>query len=408
MTLRIMTIYGTRPEAIKVAPIIKAIEAADDLENVIVVTGQHREMLDQVNDMFGIVPDYDMNIMSDGQSLNAIVAKVIAGVDDVLALEKPDAVLVQGDTSTVMGAAVASFNRKIPVLHLEAGLRSGDINSPFPEEANRRLTAQVAALHLAPTVTSKANLTREDVSENDIVVTGNTVIDTLLFATKNLEVHFDDPRLERLHRAKEGDSTAPVLLVTAHRRENLGSAMEDIGAAVAEIARKYPDLTVVFPIHKNPQVRAAIRPAVEDVDNVILIEPLSYAEFTRALSLADVVLTDSGGVQEEAPSLGKPVLVMRENTERPEAVVAGTVRLIGTHKQRLVDEVSLLLDSEEAYCGMANAVNPYGDGEAARRVVEAIRWRFSRGPRPEDFTEDGAAHGQRAAEPPRPICHDEE
>ena len=385
MTLRIMTIYGTRPEAIKVAPSIKAIEAAEDLESITVVTGQHREMLDQVNTMFEIVPDHDLNIMASGQTLNGIVAKVISGVDQILEDEKPDAVIVQGDTSTVMGAAVASFNRQIPVIHLEAGLRSGDINSPFPEEANRKLTSQIAALHLAPTDTSKSNLTREAVSENDIVVTGNSVIDTLMFATENLEVHFEDLRLEQLQKDKDAGTAGRLLLVTAHRRENLGAAMEDIGAAIAEIARKYPDLTIVFPIHQNPQVRAAIRPAVEGLDNVVLIEPLAYAEFTRALSLADVVLTDSGGVQEEAPSLGKPVLVMRENTERPEAVVAGTVKLIGTHKQRLVDEVSLLLDSEEAYAGMANAVNPYGDGKAAERTVEAIRWKFTGGERPMDF-----------------------
>ena len=385
MTLRIMTIYGTRPEAIKVAPIIKAIEAAEDLESITVVTGQHREMLDQVNTMFEIVPDHDLNIMASGQTLNGIVAKVISGVDQILEDEKPDAVIVQGDTSTVMGAAVASFNRQIPVIHLEAGLRSGDINSPFPEEANRKLTSQIAALHPAPTDTSKSNLTREAVSENDIVVTGNSVIDTLMFATENLEVHFEDLRLEQLQKDKDAGTAGRILLVTAHRRENLGAAMEDIGAAIAEIARKYPDLTIVFPIHKNPKVRAAIRPAVEGLDNVVLIEPLAYAEFTRALSLADVVLTDSGGVQEEAPSLGKPVLVMRENTERPEAVVAGTVKLIGTHKQRLVDEVSLLLDSEEAYAGMANAVNPYGDGKAAERTVEAIRWKFTGGERPMDF-----------------------
>lgn len=408
MTRRIMSIYGTRPEAIKVAPIIKAIEAADGLENVIVVTAQHREMLDQVNAMFGIVPDHDLNIMSDGQSLNAIVAKVVAGVDEILEREKPDAVIVQGDTSTVMGAAVASFNQKVPVFHLEAGLRSGDIGSPFPEEANRRLTTQIAALHFAPTISSKANLTREDVSENDIVVTGNSVIDTLMFATENIDVRFEDPRLDALQAAKEAGTSGPVLLVTAHRRENLGAAMEDIGAAVAEIALKYPDAVVVFPVHKNPRVRSAIRPAVAHLDNVVLLEPLPYAEFTRVLNLADVVLTDSGGVQEEAPSLGKPVLVMRENTERPEAVVAGTVRLIGTHRKRLVDEVSLLLDSEEAYSGMANAINPYGDGSAARRVIEAIRWRFGEGPRPLDFTEDGAAHAIRVAESPRTTRHGED
>lgn len=349
------------------------------------VTGQHREMLDQVNSMFGIEPDHDLNIMSNGQSLNGIVAKVIAGIDEILVQEHPDAVVVQGDTSTVMGAAVAAFNRQIPVIHLEAGLRSGDINSPFPEEANRKLTSQIAALHLAPTSTSKGNLTREDVSENAIVITGNSVIDTLMYATQNLHVTFEDPRLESLREAKQAGATGQVLLVTAHRRENLGAAMDDIGRAVAELARKYPELTVVFPIHKNPKVRSAIRPAVEGLENVFLIEPLAYAEFTQMLSLADVVLTDSGGVQEEAPSLGMPVLVMRENTERPEAVVAGTVKLIGTHKQRLVDEVSLLLDSDEAYSGMANAVNPYGDGRAAERALEAIRWKFQGGERPQDF-----------------------
>lgn len=385
MTLRIMTIYGTRPEAIKVAPIIKAIERDAELTSITVVTGQHREMLDQVNSMFGIEPDHDLNIMSNGQSLNGIVAKVIAGIDEILVQEHPDAVVVQGDTSTVMSAAVAAFNRQIPVIHLEAGLRSGDINSPFPEEANRKLTSQIAALHLAPTSTSKGNLTREDISENAIVITGNSVIDTLMYATQNLYVSFEDPRLESLREAKQAGATGQVLLVTAHRRENLGAAMDDIGQAVAELARKYPELTVVFPIHKNPKVRSAIRPAVESLENVFLIEPLAYAEFTQMLSLADVVLTDSGGVQEEAPSLGKPVLVMRENTERPEAVVAGTVKLIGTHKQRLVDEVSLLLDSAEAYAGMANAVNPYGDGRAAERALEAIRWMFQGGERPQDF-----------------------
>ncbi|WP_422115739.1 non-hydrolyzing UDP-N-acetylglucosamine 2-epimerase [Brachybacterium sp. UNK5269] len=386
MALRIMTIYGTRPEAIKVAPIIKAIERDDELENIIVVTGQHREMLDQVNTMFDIVPDHDMNIMAAGQSLNGIVAKVISGVDEILDQEKPDAVIVQGDTSTVMGAAVASFNRQIPVIHLEAGLRSGDINSPFPEEANRKLTSQITALHLAPTSTSKANLTREDISEGAIVVTGNSVIDTLLHATRQLDVHFENERLEALQVAKQSEDAGRVLLVTAHRRENLGTAMEDIGNAVAELARKYPDLTIVFPIHKNPKVRASIRPAVEGLDNVLLIEPLAYAEFTRALSISDVVLTDSGGVQEEAPSLGKPVLVMRENTERPEAVVAGTVKLIGTSRERIVDEVSLLLDSEVVYKGMANAVNPYGDGKAAERTVGAIKWKFFQADRPSDFS----------------------
>lgn len=385
MTLRIMTIYGTRPEAIKVAPVIKAIDQAEDIENIVVVTGQHREMLDQVNEIFGIVPDHDLNLMSAGQTLNQIVARVVAGVDAVLEEETPDAVIVQGDTSTVMGAAVAAFNRQIPVVHLEAGLRSGDIHSPFPEEANRKLTSQITALHLAPTSTSKANLVHENLSENDIVITGNTVIDTLLYATENIRPDFEDPRLQELAARVEAGTAGRVLLVTAHRRENHGKNMQEIGAAVADIAQKYPDLTVVFPMHKNPKVREAIVPALEGRDNVLLVEPLAYAQFTRTLALADIVLTDSGGVQEEAPSLGKPVLVMRENTERPEAVVAGTVKLIGASRQRIVDEVSLLLDSEEAYAGMANAVNPYGDGRAAQRTLEAIRWKFADGMQPQDF-----------------------
>lgn len=383
--LRIMTIYGTRPEAIKVAPIIKAIERTEGLESIVVVTGQHREMLDQVNDMFGIVPDHDMNIMSASQGLNQIASRVIDGVDRILQLEEPDAVIVQGDTTTVMGAAIAAFNRHVPVIHLEAGLRSGNISSPFPEEANRRLTGQIATLHLAPTPTSRGNLLREAISERDIVVTGNTVIDTLFHAAENLKVQFDDPRLERLRREKERRSDQRVLLVTAHRRENQGEAMIAIGSAVADLAEKYQDLLIVFPLHKNPLARDAVVPLLESRGNVVLLEPLPYPQFTKLVGLADLVLTDSGGVQEEAPSLGKPVLVMRENTERPEAVLAGTVKLIGTHRQRLVDEVSLLLDSQEAYSGMANAVNPYGDGHAAERAVAALRWKFGDGERPQDF-----------------------
>lgn len=385
LKMKIMTIYGTRPEAIKVAPIIKAIEVDPELESVVVTTGQHREMLDQVNRVFQIVPDRDMSIMSAGQSLNDIVARVISGVDVILLEETPDAVIVQGDTSTVMGAAIAAFNRQVPVVHLEAGLRSGDIRSPFPEEANRKLTSEITALHLAPTSTSRDNLLREAISESDIVVTGNSVIDALMYVANAVEVHFGDERLESLKKAIEGGAGGRVLLVTAHRRENLGEAMENIGGAVADVARKYPELTVVFPIHRNPKVRLAIEPAVRGLKNVLLIEPLAYAEFTQALSLADIILTDSGGVQEEAPSLGKPVLVMRENTERPEAVVAGTVKLIGTDRGRLVDEVSLLLDSREAYVAMANAVNPYGDGIAAKRAVEAIKWKFADGRRPAEF-----------------------
>ena len=382
MTIKkIMTVYGTRPEAIKVAPIIKALEASDKFESIPVVTGQHREMLDQVNELFDIKPVRDLNIMSKNQTLNGIVAKVIAGIDEIYAEFEPDAVIVQGDTSTVMGAAVAAFNRQIPVVHLEAGLRSGDINSPFPEEANRKLTSQITKLHLAPTAESKANLLREDLPEADIVVTGNSVIDALLEAVGR-PVEFSDPKLgEALSAGK------PVILVTTHRRENLGSSMENIGRAVATLAQKYPQYQVVLPAHKNPLVRETVLPYLEGLENVLVTEPVAYAEFTHLLKASRIVLTDSGGVQEEAPSLGKPVLVMRENTERPEAVKAGTVRLIGTDYDRIVDEVSALVEDEQHFAAMANAVNPYGDGKAAERTVAALEELFGIGTRLPDFSD---------------------
>ena len=380
---KIMTVYGTRPEAIKVAPIIKALEASDKFESIAVVTGQHREMLDQVNELFGIVPVEDLNIMSQGQALNGIVARVIEGIDSIYEKYQPDAVIVQGDTSTVMGAAVAAFNREIPVVHLEAGLRSGDIHSPFPEEANRKITSQITALHLAPTAESKENLLREDLPEENIVVTGNSVIDAL-FETVQKDIKFSDLQLENLVA-----SGRPIVLVTTHRRENWGKPMEQIGAAVAELAHKYPDHEFVFPAHKNPLVRQAVLPYLEGLNNVLVIEPLAYAEFTHLIKSAHIVLTDSGGVQEEAPSLGKPVLVMRENTERPEAVEAGTVALIGTDTQRIVDEVSYLIESQDHYESMANAVNPYGDGRAAVRTLAALEEYFGVGKRIEDFNPEG-------------------
>ncbi|WP_237200105.1 non-hydrolyzing UDP-N-acetylglucosamine 2-epimerase [Rothia nasimurium] len=376
---KIMTVYGTRPEAIKVAPIIKALEASEKFESIAVVTGQHREMLDQVNELFGIEPVEDLNIMSQGQTLNGIVARVIEGIDSVYEKYQPDAVIVQGDTSTVMGAAVAAFNREIPVVHLEAGLRSGDIHSPFPEEANRKITSQITALHLAPTAESKENLLREDLPEENIVVTGNSVIDAL-FETVRKDIKFSDSQLENLVASGQ-----PIVLVTTHRRENWGKPMEQIGAAVAELAHKYPDHQFVFPAHKNPLVRQAVLPYLEGLNNVLVIEPLAYAEFTHLIKSAHIVLTDSGGVQEEAPSLGKPVLVMRENTERPEAVEAGTVSLIGTDTERIVDEVSYLIDSKDHYDSMANAVNPYGDGKAAERTVAALEEFFGLGNRIQDF-----------------------
>jgi UDP-N-acetylglucosamine 2-epimerase (non-hydrolysing) len=376
---RVMTVYGTRPEAIKVAPVIQAIEASCTLQGMTVVTGQHREMLDQVNELFGIIPDYDLNILQSGQTLAGITSRVLEGLDPILVATRPEAVIVQGDTTTSTAAALAAFYRQIPVVHLEAGLRSHDIRSPFPEEANRKITTQIAALHLAPTATSKANLLREGVAEGDVVVTGNTIIDALLM-TAGKTIPFADPTLEHL-----ASSDRPILLVTTHRRENWGDTMQGVGHALARIARSEPDQVIVLPAHRNPIVREALLPSLNGLENVLVTEPLPYGEFTRMLGLARIVLTDSGGVQEEAPSMGKPVLVMRENTERPEAVHAGTVMLIGTNEDRIVKEVERLIHDSGHYAAMANAVNPYGDGDASRRVVAAIAELLGVGTRAADF-----------------------
>lgn len=379
MTPTVLTVFGTRPEAIKVAPLVSAIEASDILNSRTLVTAQHREMLDQVNTLFGIEPDFDLNIMTSGQTLNGIAARVIAELDTVLADERPDAVLVQGDTTTVMAAAIAAFNRGIPVIHLEAGLRSGNITNPFPEEANRKLTSQITSLHLAPTPRSRHNLLAEGANPSDVVVTGNTVIDALRIAV-DLDVTPEDPIV-----AEYVAGAGPKLLVTTHRRENLGSAMENIGDALAELAASRPDLTLLLPVHRNPLVRETVLPRVEQLSNVIVTEPLSYGEFTAVMAASDVILTDSGGVQEEAPSLGKPVLVMRTNTERPEAVDAGSVKLVGTDKSSIVSEVARLFDDAAAYEAMARAVNPYGDGRAAARSVAAIAQLLGVGERIEEF-----------------------
>ncbi|RNL56694.1 non-hydrolyzing UDP-N-acetylglucosamine 2-epimerase [Arthrobacter oryzae] len=362
----IMPIYGTRPEAIKMAPIVLALQGSPLFDCIVTVTGQHRAMLDQVNDLFNITPDHDLDILQPGQSLSAIMTRTIDGLEKLFAHTRPDAVVVQGDTTTSTAAAIAAFYHGIPVVHVEAGLRSGDMLSPFPEEANRKITSQIASLHLAPTRTSKANLLAENVPAADIVVTGNTVIDALL-TTVTKEVPFGDPRLEAL--AADGRK---ILLVTTHRRENQGEAMRGVGRALARIADAEPDLVIVLPIHMNPVVRDAVLPFVKGKANVLVSEPLAYGEFTRMLSLAHIVLTDSGGVQEEAPSLGKPVLVMRENTERPEAVKAGTVTLIGTNEDKIVAEVDRLLHDRAHFDSMATAVNPYGDGKAAGRTVAAL------------------------------------
>lgn len=376
----IMPIFGTRPEAIKMAPIVSALQESPRFRCVVTVTGQHREMLDQVNELFGIVPDHDLKILQHGQSLSGIMTRTIDGLEKLFAESRPDAVVVQGDTTTSTAAAIAAFYHGIPVVHVEAGLRSGNLLSPFPEEANRKITSQITRLHLAPTATSRANLLAEGINPADIVVTGNSVIDALL-ATVDKQLPFTDPRLESLAAAGRR-----ILLVTTHRRENQGDAMRGVGRALARIAEAEPELTIVLPVHKNPVVREAVLPALDGKTNIFVTEPLAYGEFTRLLSLAHLVLTDSGGVQEEAPSLGKPVLVMRDNTERPEAVDAGTVVLIGTDEERIVAEVTRLLHDDGHFSAMANAVNPYGDGKAAIRTVAAIEELFGVGFRTAEFT----------------------
>jgi len=375
---KIMTVYGTRPEAIKVAPVVSALQDDDRFESVVVSTGQHKEMLEQVNKRFGITPDHDMALMKPGQTLNELVARAIQGLDPIIEEEKPDVIISQGDTSTAMVAALAGFHKGVKVVHLEAGLRTGNIFSPFPEEANRKIIGQIASLHLAPTNESRENLRRENFRSKDIVVTGNTVIDALLAASE-WDVSFEDPRLEELRNSDE-----KLILVTTHRRENL-DAMKEIGGAVQDLAKTYADHIFALPLHLNPKVRDAVLPEVENLPNVIITDPLPYDQFTALMSRAYLVLTDSGGVQEEAPSLGKPVLVMRENTERPEAVVAGTVKLVGTDRGRIVAETRNLLDQRAAYEAMANAINPYGDGRAAARAIAAVAELTSVGTRAEEF-----------------------
>jgi UDP-N-acetylglucosamine 2-epimerase (non-hydrolysing) len=366
-TRRIMVVFGTRPEAVKVAPVIQALSGSAHFTPVVAVTGQHRSMLDQVNEVFGISPDVDLDIHQPGQSLTDITGRALAGLQRELAAQRPDAVIVQGDTTTTFTAALAAFYERVPVVHIEAGLRTNDPASPFPEEINRRLTSQLASLHCAPTATSRENLLRENVAPDTIVVTGNSVIDALLW-TVDRQVGYGDPLLDTLD-----DDDRRVLLVTAHRRESWGEPLRGIGRALARIAEDDPDLHVVFPMHRNPRVREAVMPSLAGLPNVTVTEPLPYGGFCRLMHRADVILTDSGGVQEEGPSLGRPVLVMRDTTERPEAVRAGTARLVGTDEDRIVHEVTSLLDDAHAYAAMANAVNPYGDGLAAARTVTVVQ-----------------------------------
>lgn len=380
---RVMAIFGTRPEAIKVAPVLAALEGSDAFEPVIVVTGQHREMLQQVLDLFGIEPHHDLDLCKPGQTLTSISTGALTGLEPLLAAERPDAVLVQGDTTTTFIGGLAAFYHQIPVFHLEAGLRTQDLYSPYPEEANRQLTSRIAALHLAPTLGNKTNLVAENVDPESIVVTGNTVVDALLSAVERT-AGYGDPELADL----DADPRR-VILVTAHRRESWGEGHQQIARAVAEIASTEPDVLVVFPIHRNPIVRDAIVPILEPHANVRIVEPLEYSGLVKLMQRSHVILTDSGGIQEEGPSLGKPVLVLRDTTERPEAVVAGTVRLVGTEEASIVGATRTLLHDQDAYRAMANAVNPYGDGRAAERSLAAMAHFFGLGDeRPEEFMPD--------------------
>jgi UDP-N-acetylglucosamine 2-epimerase (non-hydrolysing) len=361
-----MVIYGTRPEAVKLAPVIAGLAGASALDPIVVVTAQHRTMLDQVNELFGIQPHHDLNILRDRQTLTQVTLRALEMLVPIVESERPDAVVVQGDTTTTLMGALAAFYSQVPVVHVEAGLRTHRRYSPYPEEVNRQMTTRLATLHLAPTHGNHANLLAEGIDPAEVVVTGNTVIDALLDAiTRTLE--YGDATLDRLDHDERR-----VILVTAHRRESWGRPLAAVGRALARIAAAEPETLLVLPVHLNPVVREALLPPLSGLDNVIVTEPLAYAGFAKLMRRAALILTDSGGVQEEGPSLGKPVLVMRDTTERPEAVEAGTVKLVGTDEERLVAESLRLLRDPAAYDGMANAINPYGDGHAAARSVAAI------------------------------------
>lgn len=363
--LKVMAVFGTRPEAIKMAPVVRALRHSSFRCNV-VVTAQHREMLDQVLDLFEIVPDHDLNIMRHGQSLTDITVRVVSGLEPVLQAEQPDTVLVHGDTTTALAASLAAFYRQIPVGHVEAGLRTADRYDPFPEEMNRRLVDTLADMHFAPTTAAMQNLLAENVPASRAFVTGNTVIDALLSVVRH-GYRFRDPRLARL-----AEMPGRVLLVTTHRRENLGERMVGIYSALRKIISDFRDTRVVFPMHKNPAVRSLVEEELGGLERVHLIEPPEYEEFANLMNKAYLVLTDSGGIQEEAPALGKPVLVLRETTERPEGVAAGTLRKVGTATADIVAAASELLSDSSAYERMARAANPYGDGRASERIVAAL------------------------------------
>ena len=372
--MKVMVVFGTRPEAIKMAPLVKALQqAAPALQTVVCVTAQHREMLDQVLRLFELQPEYDLNVMKPGQDLFDITTQILTGLKPVLAAEQPNLVLVHGDTSTTLAASLAAYYTRAKVGHVEAGLRTNNKWAPFPEEMNRRLTGAMTDVHFAPTATAKANLLREGVSADAIHVTGNTVIDALLAVVDKLRA--DAGLRQRLDKEFSFlDPNRRLILVTGHRRENFGEGFQNICHALADIASAHPDVQVLYPVHLNPNVRQPVHDilAARQLDNVHLIDPVDYLPFVYLMDRAHLIITDSGGVQEEAPSLGKPVLVMRETTERPEAVEAGTVRLVGTNRQKLVAEAERLLADPAAYAAMAQAHNPYGDGQASQRIVKTL------------------------------------
>lgn len=371
MPIKTLCVFGTRPEAIKMAPLALSLAGDSRFDAQVCVTGQHREMLDQVLDLFELKPDHDLNIMKPGQDLTDVTTAILQGMKRVLAEVKPDIVLVHGDTSTTLSTTLAAYYQQIPVGHVEAGLRTGNIYSPWPEEANRKLTGALAELHFAPTDRSRQNLLEEGVAPTKVHVTGNTVIDALLDVVRKLE-HSPVFQQQFAEQFDFLDAGRKLILVTGHRRESFGGGFERICQALHDTAARHPETQIVYPVHLNPNVREPVNRLLSDIDNVHLIEPLDYLPFVYLMNRAHLILTDSGGVQEEAPSLGKPVLVMRDTTERPEAVDAGTVRLVGTDVERIVGELHTLLTDTTAYEAMSYAHNPYGDGKACQRILETL------------------------------------
>ena len=365
--IKLMTVFGTRPEAIKMCPLVLEMRKYPEyIQPIVAVTAQHREMLDQVLDLFGIKPDYDLNIMTSGQTLYDVTTRALMGLKPVMEEAKPDMVLVHGDTTTTFAGALAAFYAQIPEGHVEAGLRTGNKYSPYPEEMNRKLTGSIADMHFSPTSTSKGNLLKENVDPAAILVTGNTVIDALQTTVKD-DYHFADEAFNKVF-----ESGHRLILMTTHRRENLGEPMRHVYRALKSVLETHPDVEVIFPVHKNPKVREIVNEELGHLDRVHLIEPMDYEPFANLMAKVDIVLTDSGGIQEEAPALGKPVLVLRDTTERPEAVDAGTVKLVGTAYEDVLRETNLLLDDADHYRSMAEAANPYGDGKACERIIKAI------------------------------------